>query len=75
MQIQKKETLKEDGRFLIYYHFAETATEEETAVFDAIVPLVPTVPLEANDEGNNKPTNSSFPSFASHLSSEGSANV
>ena len=72
MQIQKKVTLKEDGRFLIYYHFAETATEEESAVFNAIVPIMPNVPLEAHGKGNIKPNN---PSFSSPLSSEGPANV
>jgi hypothetical protein len=36
MHMQKKVTLKEDGRFLIYYHFPDTATEEETRVFEGI---------------------------------------
>jgi hypothetical protein len=36
MHMQKKVTLKEDGRFLIYYHFPDTATEEETQVFEGI---------------------------------------
>ena len=36
MQMQKKITLKEDGRFLVYYHFPDTATEEETQVFAGI---------------------------------------
>lgn len=39
MHLQKKKTLKEDGRFLIYYHFPETATEEETKVFEEIVSI------------------------------------
>ena len=34
--MQKKVTLKEDGRFLAYYHFPDTATEEETQVFAGI---------------------------------------
>ncbi len=38
MRMEKKRILKEDGRALYYYHFAETATTEETAVFEAIVP-------------------------------------
>lgn len=41
MQMQKKITLKDDGRFLAYYHFPATATAEETDVFDGIVPLNP----------------------------------
>ena len=50
MQIQKKITTKEDGRFLVFYHFPDTATEEETQVFEAI---------EGNREqgtGNSNPT-------------------
>lgn len=35
-QLQKKRVLKEDGRYLIYYHFPETATADETVVFDRI---------------------------------------
>ena len=36
MQMQKKITTKEDGRFLVFYHFPDTATEEETRVFEEI---------------------------------------
>ena len=36
MQMEKKRTLKEDGRYLVSYHFPESATAEETAVFAAI---------------------------------------
>lgn len=36
MQMEKKITTKEDGRFLVYYHFPETASEEETQVFESI---------------------------------------
>lgn len=36
MPMQKKVTRKDDGRYLIYYHFPETATAEETAAFDAV---------------------------------------
>ncbi len=36
MQMEKKITTKEDGRFLVYYHFPDTATEEETQVFEGI---------------------------------------
>ena len=36
MQMEKKRILKEDGRYLVMYHFPESATPEETAVFAAI---------------------------------------
>jgi hypothetical protein len=36
MPMQKKVTRKDDGRYLIYYHFAETASPEETAAFEAV---------------------------------------
>ena len=36
MQMEKKRLLKEDGRYLVTYHFPESATPEETAVFAAI---------------------------------------
>ena len=36
MQMEKKRLLKEDGRYLVLYHFSESATPEETAVFAAI---------------------------------------
>ncbi len=39
MQMQKKITVKDDGRFLAYYHFPATATPEETEVFEEITPL------------------------------------
>jgi len=36
MRMEKKRVLKEDGRYLIYYHFPETATPEQTGTFQAI---------------------------------------
>lgn len=36
MRMEKKRILKEDGRYLIYYHFPDTATPEQTGTFDAI---------------------------------------
>ena len=38
MQMQKKRILKEDGRYLVYYHFVESATAEQTAAFAEVVP-------------------------------------
>ncbi len=60
MNIQKKKTLKEDGRFLIYYHFPETATEEETKVFEEIVSI------DQQQEANHTaPVTSPSPSHSS----------
>lgn len=36
MHIEKKQIQKEDGRKLIYYHFPETATSEETDAFRTV---------------------------------------
>ncbi len=36
MQIEKKTIIKEDGRYLVAYHFPDSATPEESAVFAAI---------------------------------------
>jgi len=38
MHVEKKRILKPDGRYLIYYHFPDTATSEESAVFSDIEP-------------------------------------
>ncbi|HZT41059.1 MAG TPA: hypothetical protein VFA07_02660 [Chthonomonadaceae bacterium] len=40
MRMEKKKVLKEDGRYLIYYHFPETATPEQTGTFNAIAASV-----------------------------------
>ena len=36
MRMEKKRILKEDGRYLVYYHFPDTASPEETAAFTEI---------------------------------------
>ena len=36
MQMLKMRVQKEDGRYLVYYHFPESANAEETAVFERI---------------------------------------
>ena len=41
MRMEKKTILKDDGRYLIYYHFAESATPEQKAAFDAVTPAQP----------------------------------
>lgn len=43
MRMEKKRVLKEDGRYLIYYHFPETATPEQTGTYDQIAPSVTAV--------------------------------
>lgn len=35
MRMEKRRILKEDGRYLIYYHFPESANAEQTAAFEA----------------------------------------
>lgn len=51
MRVEKKEIAKEDGRYLIYYHFPESATEEQTAVFAAVNEAAPngSAPTESPD--------------------------
>jgi hypothetical protein len=41
MQMEKKRIRKEDGRYLVYYHFPASATPEETAAYGAIEPERP----------------------------------
>jgi len=36
MRMEKKRILKEDGRYLVYYHFPDTAPHSEAAAFAAI---------------------------------------
>lgn len=50
MRMQKKIILKEDGRYLIYYHFPDTASEEETTTFEAIEPTSELVEPETEEE-------------------------
>ncbi len=33
MNYEKKQIAKEDGRHLVFYHFPDTASEEQTAAF------------------------------------------
>ena len=34
MKMEKKQIVKEDGRYLVYYHFPDTASEEQTHAFE-----------------------------------------
>ena len=36
MQIEKKQILKEDGRYLVFYHFPASASEEQTTSYAQI---------------------------------------
>ena len=36
MRIEKKKILKEDGRTLIFYHFADTASETQQKAFQSV---------------------------------------
>lgn len=36
MRIEKKQTIKEDGRYLVYYHFPDSASEEQTTAYEEI---------------------------------------
>jgi len=40
MRMEKKRILKEDGRYLVYYHFPDSAGPEETQVYADIDPAV-----------------------------------
>lgn len=33
MRFEKKETVKPDGRYLVYYHFPDTASETQATAF------------------------------------------
>lgn len=35
MRYEQKQITKEDGRLLVYYHFPDTATPDQTAAFEA----------------------------------------
>ncbi len=47
MDYEKKQIAKEDGRYLIYYHFPETATPDQTAAFEAAETFVVSAPVPA----------------------------
>ena len=36
MRIEKKQIQKEDGRYLVFYHFPESANDEQTSTFAAL---------------------------------------
>ena len=36
MRMEKKQIIKEDGRYLISYHFPESASEEQTAAYEEL---------------------------------------
>lgn len=44
MRLEKKRILKEDGRYLLFYHSAATATEQQTQAFAEVAAEVETLP-------------------------------
>jgi len=47
--MEKKRILKEDGRYLLYYHFPESATPEQTKAFEAVpAPVIVSGEVGAN---------------------------
>ena len=57
MQFEKTEIVKEDGRYLIFYHFPATANHEQNEAFQAAKDLAdtsrPTIsPAHLTDEGS-----------------------
>jgi hypothetical protein len=61
--MEKKRILKEDGRYLLYYHFPESATEEQTATFASIPASV------QPNEAAGSPTTGSDAAASPHTSS------
>ena len=43
MRLEKKRILKEDGRYLLFYHNASTATAEQSAAFAEVTAEAETV--------------------------------
>lgn len=58
MRLEKKLVVKEDGRYLLYYHFPETATAEQSEVFAALPASAP------ESAGNRAPADASAPGRA-----------
>lgn len=55
MRMEKKQTLKDDGRYLIYYHFPESATPEQAAAFADVAEEAPaTEKTEALPSGRDR---------------------
>jgi hypothetical protein len=48
MRMLKKQVLKEDGRYLVYYHSPETATPEQAAAFASVEAEAETVSAPEN---------------------------
>lgn len=53
MRMDKKRILKEDGRYLLYYHFPDSATPEQTEAFEAVpAPVIVSGEAEANTDAD-----------------------
>ena len=50
MRFEKRQVLKADGRRLVYYHFPETATPEETHAFGELTDEEPAPAVQAVPE-------------------------
>jgi hypothetical protein len=71
MRYEKKQISKDDGRYLVYYHFPDSATEEQTSVFRSVddAPLAASAPhaadppaLNLTDSSNTDISNKDKPS-------------
>ena len=54
MLIQKKRVTKEDGRLLIYYHFPDTASVQETETFQSVPAQEESVTTVADQDAGNQ---------------------
>ena len=64
MQFEKKQITKEDGRYLVFYHFPDTADPDQTGAFESVESfdagagssppapaIAPVVVIVSNEEG------------------------
>ena len=57
MRVEKKQITKEDGRYLVYYHFPDTASDDQTRAFQSAdtPPAAPAPPAEGAGAPQTKP--------------------
>jgi hypothetical protein len=55
MRLEKKQIVKEDGRYLVYYHFPDTATPEQTLAFQSAEKTTAASPPAAAGGPNDAP--------------------
>lgn len=59
MRMERKQILKDDGRYLVYYHFPDSASPNETDVFNSITEgetLPSTAPVAVTPSGTVEST-------------------